>query len=95
MPKRLLKPLRKPVLGYELLVTLLVCFALSASAIMLSLRAIHETELKFCEIVVGQEQVFNDPKVPPATQTGRNSGREWTKLRNDLGCPIDQKDAGK
>lgn len=43
------------------------------------------TQRKFCDVVISQDEAYR--QTPPVTDTGRNSARNWARLRQSLGCP--------
>ncbi len=54
-------------------------------AVAISLHSQAESERKFCEIVVSQDDAWSETK--PATATGQRVAEAAAKLRRDLGCP--------
>lgn len=55
------------------------------AAVAISLHSQAESERKFCEIIVSQDDAWSE--TTPSTATGRRVADAVAKLRRDLGCP--------
>ncbi|GIE35887.1 hypothetical protein Ait01nite_089320 [Actinoplanes italicus] len=64
---------------------LLSSLTTGTAAVAISLHSQAESERKFCEIVISQDDAWSEST--PTTATGRRVAEAVAKLRRDLGCP--------
>lgn len=69
---------------YTLLVTIAASILVGAASVTISLRSLHASNRKLCDVVVAQDDAYST--TPPTTPAGRRIASSMHKLRGDLDC---------
>jgi hypothetical protein len=78
----------RPVLkrgAYFWLIMVLTAGLSGAGSIYVSAQNTKRTERKLCAVVVTTDDAYR--RNPPQTRVGREQATNFTRLRNELGCP--------
>lgn len=71
---------------YVLVVSFVAAFMAAAAAMIYANRVAHESERKWCGIVVTLDDAYDVN--PPETPAGRRIADDLARLRADFGCPV-------
>lgn len=72
-------------LSYAIVVAFFACLAVALASVAYSSYVQRESERKFCDLVITQDDAWSE--TTPTTATGKRVAAAIAKLRRDLGCP--------